>query len=164
MRKADIALYEAKKNGRGRYQLFAGDMDDILTRRRLIESELRTALDRGGELRLAYQPVYASDCQTIVGAEALVRWEHPIHGALPPAHFIGIAEERGMIGPLGSWVLGKAVRFIATTDLPWVAVNVSPLQLRDEAFAREVLEIISHAQARPNPPADRDHRKRAARG
>jgi diguanylate cyclase (GGDEF)-like protein len=149
LRKADIALYEAKKNGRGRYQLFAGDMDDILTRRRLIESELRTALDRGGELRLAYQPVYASDCQTIVGAEALVRWEHPIHGALPPAHFIGIAEERGMIGPLGSWVLGKAARFVATTDLPWVAVNVSPLQLRDEAFARELLEIIGDARLDP---------------
>ena len=77
LRKADIALYEAKKNGRGRYQVFAGDMDDILTRRRLIESELRAALDRGGELRLAYQPVYAPNCQTIVGAEALVRWEHP---------------------------------------------------------------------------------------
>ena len=62
LRKADIALYEAKKNGRGRYQVFAGDMDDILTRRRLIESELRAALDRGGELRLAYQPVFAPDC------------------------------------------------------------------------------------------------------
>ena len=163
LRKADIALYEAKKNGRGRYQVFAGDMDDILTRRRLIESELRAALDRGGELRLAYQPVYAPNCQTIVGAEALVRWEHPIHGALPPAHFIGIAEERGMIGQLGSWVLTKAARFAASTDLPWIAVNVSPLQLRDEAFARQVLEILGDAAACACPPADRDHRKRAAR-
>ena len=150
LRKADIALYEAKKNGRGRFQLFAGDMDDILTRRRLIESELRAALDRGGELRLAYQPVYAPDCQTIVGAEALVRWEHPIHGALPPAHFIGIAEERGMIGLLGSWVLNKAASFAASTDLPWIAVNVSQLQLRDEAFAAQVLEILGRAGLAPS--------------
>ena len=149
LRKADIALYEAKKNGRGRYQVFAGDMDDILTRRRLIESELRAALDRGGELRLAYQPVYAPNCQTIVGVEALVRWEHPIHGALPPAHFIGIAEERGMIGPLGSWVLTRAARFAASTELPWIAVNVSPLQLRDETFAQQVLEILDNARLAP---------------
>jgi diguanylate cyclase (GGDEF)-like protein len=149
LRKADIALYEAKKNGRGRYQLFAGDMDDILTRRRLIESELRAALDRGGELRLAYQPVYAPNCQTIVGVEALVRWEHPIHGALSPAHFVGIAEERGMIGALGNWVLTKAARFAASTDLPWIAVNVSPLQLRDETFAQQVLEILANARLAP---------------
>ncbi len=152
LRKADIALYEAKKNGRGRYQVFAGDMDDILTRRRLIESDLRAALDRGGELRLAYQPVYASDCTTIVGAEALVRWEHPIHGALPPAHFISIAEERGMIGLLGNWVLTTAARFAATTSLPWIGVNISPLQLRDEAFAGQVLEI---SRARPRLAPDR---------
>ena len=150
LRKADIALYEAKKNGRGRYQMFAGDMDDILTRRRLIESDLRAALDRGGELRLAYQPVYASDCTTIVGAEALVRWEHPIHGALPPAHFISIAEERGMIGPLGNWVLTTAARFAATTSLPWIGVNISHLQLRDEAFAGQVLETLREAALAPD--------------
>jgi EAL domain-containing protein (putative c-di-GMP-specific phosphodiesterase class I) len=149
LRKADIALYEAKKNGRGRFQLFAGDMDDILARRRLIESELRAALDRGGELRLAYQPVYAPNCQTIVGVEALVRWEHPIHGALPPAQFIGIAEERGMIGLLGSWVLNKAAHFAASTELPWIAVNVSPLQLRDDSFAQQVLDILGHAGLAP---------------
>ena len=150
LRKADIALYEAKKNGRGRYQMFAGDMDDILTRRRLIESDLRAALDRGGELRLAYQPVYASDCTTIVGAEALVRWEHPIHGALPPAHFISIAEERGMIGLLGNWVLTTAARFAATTSLPWIGVNISHLQLRDEAFAGQVLETLREAALTPD--------------
>jgi EAL domain-containing protein (putative c-di-GMP-specific phosphodiesterase class I) len=79
----------------------------------------------------------------------LVRWEHPIHGALPPAHFIGIAEERGMIGALGNWVLTSAARFAASTDLPWIAVNVSPLQLRDEAFVRQALDILDQAGLAP---------------
>jgi diguanylate cyclase (GGDEF)-like protein len=148
-RKADIALYEAKRNGRGRYQLFAGDMDDLLSRRRLIESDLRAALDRRGELKLSYQPIFATDCRTILGAEALVRWNHPVHGALSPAHFISIAEDRGIIGRLGKWVLSSAARFAATTDLPWVAVNVSPLQLREEGFADELIEILAIAGLAP---------------
>jgi diguanylate cyclase (GGDEF)-like protein len=149
LRKADIALYEAKRNGRGRYQLFAGDMDDLLSRRRLIESDLRAALDRRGELKLSYQPIFATDCRTILGAEALVRWNHPVHGALSPAHFISIAEDRGIIGRLGKWVLSSAARFAATTDLPWVAVNVSPLQLREEGFADELIEILAIAGLAP---------------
>ena len=150
LRKADIALYEAKKNGRGRHQVFAGDMDDLLTRKRMIESDLRAALTTGNEIRLVYQPVYAPDCRTILGAEALIRWEHPVHGALSPAHFVTIAEERGMTGLLGDWVLREAVRFAATAGLPWIAVNVSPLQLRDLAFAAHVLRILEAAGVPPS--------------
>lgn len=149
MRKADIALYEAKKNGRGRYEIFAGDMDDLLLRKRLIESELRLALVNDSQIKLLYQPIYAADCSTILGAEALIRWEHPVHGALSPQHFITIAEERGMIGQLGDWVLREATRFAATTDLPWVAVNVSPLQLRDEGFTAHVLGILAETGLPP---------------
>src|SRR5262245_15846163 len=149
LRKADIALYEAKRNGRGRYQVFAGDMDDLISRRRLIESDLRIALNGGDELRLAYQPIFAADCRTVLGAEALLRWQHPVHGALPPATFVAIAEERGLIDQLGKWVLSSALRFAAKTELPWIAVNVSPLQLRDDGFAGELLDLLATAGVSP---------------
>jgi len=149
LRKADIALYEAKKNGRGRHEVFAGDMDDLIARKRMIEIDLRKALSAGGELQLAYQPIYAADSLAIVGAEALIRWEHPIHGVLSPAHFVSIAEERGMTGLLGDWVLEEVTRFAALSDLPWTAFNVSPLQLRDPGFASRVLAVLHHAKVDP---------------
>lgn len=149
LRKADIALYEAKKNGRGRYEVFAGDMDDLLLRKRKVESELRHALNGGTGIKLAYQPVFAADGSTILGAEALIRWGHEVHGALPPAQFIAIAEERGMIGQLGKWVLHEACRFAVGTDLPWMAVNVSPLQLRDAGFAEQVAAILAETGLAP---------------
>lgn len=149
LRKADIALYEAKKNGRGRYEVFAGDMDDLLLRKRKVESELRHALNGGTGIKLAYQPVFAADGSTILGAEALIRWGHEAHGALPPAQFIAIAEERGMIGQLGKWVLHEACRFAVGTDLPWMAVNVSPLQLRDSDFVEQVVAILAETGLAP---------------
>lgn len=149
LRKADIALYEAKRNGRGRYQVFAGDMDDLLLRKRKVESELRNALNGGTGIKLAYQPIFASNGKTIVGAEALIRWAHDVHGALPAAQFIAIAEERGMIGQLGKWVLLEACRFAVRTELPWLAVNVSPLQLRDAGFAEEVASILAETGLAP---------------
>jgi EAL domain-containing protein (putative c-di-GMP-specific phosphodiesterase class I) len=124
-------------------------MDDLLSRRRTIESDLRAALGRNDELRLAYQPIFAADCRTILGCEALVRWEHPVHGALSPANFVAIAEERGLIGPLGKWVMATALRFAATTELPWIAVNVSPLQLRDDAFDATLLDMLATAGVAP---------------
>jgi diguanylate cyclase (GGDEF)-like protein len=149
LRKADIALYEAKKNGRGRYQVFAGDMDDLLLRKRKVESELRNALNGGTGIKLAYQPIFAADGKTILGAEALIRWAHEVHGALPPAQFIAIAEERGLIGQLGGWVLREACRFAVSTGLPWLAVNVSPLQLRDAGFADQVESILAETGLAP---------------
>lgn len=150
LRKADIALYEAKKKGRGRYEVFAGDMDDLILRRRQIESDMRNALQRGDHLRLTYQPIYAADCATIVGAEALIRWDHPIHGALPPAQFIAIAEERGMMSELGDWLLRNACGFVASTKLPWVAVNVSPLQLREADFFDRLMAMVAEAGLAPS--------------
>jgi predicted signal transduction protein with EAL and GGDEF domain len=149
LRKADIALYEAKKNGRGRHQVFAGDMDDLLLRKRKVESELRKALNGGTGIRLAYQPVFAANGETVLGAEALIRWGHEVHGALPAAQFIAIAEERGMIGQLGAWVLLEACRFAVRTELPWLAVNVSPLQLRDTGFAEQVSSILAETGLAP---------------
>jgi len=150
LRKADIALYEAKKNGRGRYELFAGDMDDLLLRKRKVESELRKALEGEGGIKLAYQPVFAADGRGILGAEALIRWGHEVHGALPAAQFIAIAEERGLIGELGKWALSEACRFAVGTELPWIAVNISPMQLRDVGFADEVAEILKETGLDPS--------------
>ena len=149
LRKADIALYEAKKNGRGRYQVFAGDMDDLLLRKRKVEAELRKALNGGGGIKLAYQPVFAADGRRILGAEALIRWGHEVHGALPAAQFIAIAEERGLIGELGKWALTEACRFAVTTELPWIAVNISPMQLRDGGFAEQVASILDETGLDP---------------
>ncbi|RUU53454.1 EAL domain-containing protein [Mesorhizobium sp. M2C.T.Ca.TU.002.02.1.1] len=150
LRKADIALYEAKKNGRGRYEVFAGDMDDLLLRKRKVESELRKALEGEGGIKLAYQPVFAADGCRILGAEALIRWGHEVHGALPAAQFIAIAEERGLIGDLGKWALSEACRFAVRTELPWVAVNISPMQLRDIGFAEQVSTVLSETGLDPS--------------
>ncbi|WP_244507935.1 bifunctional diguanylate cyclase/phosphodiesterase [Mesorhizobium sp. ORS 3428] len=149
LRKADIALYEAKKNGRGRYQVFVGDMDDLLLRKRKVEAELRKALTGGDGIKLAYQPVFSIDGRQILGAEALIRWGHEVHGALPAAQFIAIAEERGLIGDLGKWVLTEACRFALGTNLPWIAVNISPMQLRDSGFADQVAAILEETGLDP---------------
>jgi diguanylate cyclase (GGDEF)-like protein len=149
LRKADIALYEAKAQGRGRFQLFAGDMDEIVKRRRLVEQELRTALETGTQLKVVYQPLYEASGRTILGAEALVRWDHPVHGRLSPELFIGIAEERALIEPLGEWVLRQACEMAVRADLPWIAVNVSPIQFRSPGFPLKVMHILGETGLSP---------------
>jgi diguanylate cyclase (GGDEF)-like protein len=148
MRKADIALYQAKATGRGRHQIFVGDLDDQVRLRRALERELRSAI-AGDELTLAYQPLYDVQGTTIIGAEALVRWNHPTRGVLAPDHFIDLAEERGLIGALGMWVLQKACAFAATTNLDWIAVNFSPAQFHDEHLADRVLAVLAAANLAP---------------
>jgi predicted signal transduction protein with EAL and GGDEF domain len=145
LRKADIALYEAKGRGRARFTLFDADMDDVVKRRRLIEDELRLALESDSQIKLVYQPIFASDGRRIVGAEALVRWDHPVHGRMAPELFISIAEERGLISQLGEHVLREAAEFGCRSNVPWIAVNVSPLQFRDAQFAVTVLNQIAEA-------------------
>jgi diguanylate cyclase (GGDEF)-like protein len=142
LRKSDIALYEAKSQGRARYQLFAGDMDDVLRRRRAIERDLRVALESGTEIKAVYQPLFANNGKKLVGAEALARWDHPVHGTLSPEVFIGIAEERGLIEQLGEFILRQACTFAVETGLPWVAVNVSPVQFRNERIVDRVMAIL----------------------
>ncbi|HEY9012578.1 MAG TPA: bifunctional diguanylate cyclase/phosphodiesterase [Devosia sp.] len=142
MRHADLALYEAKANGRGRYQLFAGELDTAVKERRALELELRTALVDGTGLELVYQPIFDTHGAELLGAEALVRWTSPTRGRLAPDMFISLAEERGLIDQLGLWVLRNACAYASSASVPWVAVNVSPIQFRGEHFADQVLEVL----------------------
>jgi diguanylate cyclase (GGDEF)-like protein len=142
MRQADVALYEAKNGGRGRYQSYDGELNAAVRERRELEIDLRDALNGKAGLKLVYQPIYHAGSGNIVGAEALVRWDHPSRGHLSPATFIGLAEERGLIDPLGLWVMREACAYAASSSIPWIAVNASPLQFRDENFADRVFEIL----------------------
>jgi diguanylate cyclase (GGDEF)-like protein len=149
LREADVALYEAKTSGRGRYQLFAGELDLAVQERRAIELDLRAALNGSVGLELVYQPIFARDGTTIQGAEALVRWNNPRLGRLSPAMFIPLAEERGLIDALGLWVLRRACTFAVGSSVPWVAVNVSPLQFRNERFAEQVFRVLDETGLPP---------------
>ena len=148
LRKADVALYEAKKRGRGHYQLFTESLDDIVKQRRTVEADLRQALTKGNELELVYQPLYSAEGQ-VTGAEALLRWNHPVHHALSPTFLVSIAEECGLIMQIGDWVLHEACRMAKRVPVPWIAVNVSPVQLRDPNFARRCLDIITRYEIPP---------------
>lgn len=148
MRKADIALYQAKATGRGRHQIFVGDLDDMVRQRRTLERELRVAI-ANNELTLDYQPLFDAPGTTMIGAEALVRWNHPTRGLLLPEHFIEVAEERGLIGALGMWVLQRACTFAMAAELPWIAVNFSPAQFHDEHLADRVLALLTETGLAP---------------
>ena len=148
IRNADTAMYQAKDAGRNGYRFFTQEMNHTIARRVGLENKLRKALSKN-ELLLHYQPQVDLRSGKIVAAEALVRWQHPEDGLIPPAEFIRIAEECGMIVSIGEWVLNEACR----QNQEWrtmglqeivMAVNLSPLQLHD----RNLMEIISAALAR----------------
>lgn len=145
LKEADIALYEAKDRGGDCCVAFAVPMATALERKSVLENDLRLALRAGDQLFLEYQPVFAADAKTILGAEALMRWRHPQRGILSPAEFIGLAEERGLIEQMGDWALQQACEAVIGTTLPWVAVNVSPIQLRDPAFSARLLASLAAA-------------------
>ena len=130
MKDADLALYQAKENGRGGHCFFAPEMNQKLQERRSLAADLRVALSRN-EFRLVFQPQVSLDTGAMTGAEALLRWERPGSGDVPPDRFIGLAEETGLIGPIGEWVLHEACRHAASwPDDVTVGVNVSPVQFR----------------------------------
>ena len=141
-RKADIALYQAKADGRGRYLFFAEEMDASIRHREQVERDLRAALASGDQFELVYQPLYGAQSQRVYGAEALIRWHHPELGLLAPSMFVPIAETTGLIEPLGEWVLEQACLAAKRWPGQTVAVNVSAVQLRNPDFAERVLEIV----------------------
>jgi len=142
LRKADIALYEAKRAGRGRYQVFVAGMDDMLLRRRTIEAELRLALDARADIGLTLQPVFAADGGAPLGAEAQLRWNHPTHGALPPHQVASIAAERGLIVPLTEHMVMRACSQLAQSATGFVALPISPHYLSDRNAAERLLSIL----------------------
>ncbi|MBX9795258.1 bifunctional diguanylate cyclase/phosphodiesterase [Sphingomonas sp.] len=143
IRSADLALYRSKDAGGGVYHLYERQLHVEAEERRTLEMALRRAL-ANGELSLFYQPVVRAGCGTLLGFEALVRWQHPDLGMIPPSKFIPIAEESRLIGPIGDWVLRTACAEVARwrTSLR-VAVNVSPQQLHNQGFATTVAQALA---------------------
>jgi len=140
LRYADMALYRAKNEGRNRACIYDAAMDADLSNRKLLESALRQAI-KNQELHVVYQPIVNSSGQKLMGVEALARWVHPVHGEIPPARFIPIAEHSGLIVELGEFMLRRACLDGRNWPALTVAVNVSPLQFRRPNFV-ELIECI----------------------
>jgi len=151
LKNADVALYRAKTDGRGTWRFFEPEMDAILQERRAIELDLREAMDRN-QFELFYQPLYDLSLNEICGFEALLRWRHPVRGLVSPDQFIPIAEEIGLIIPLGEWALLHACEQAATwpNDLK-VAVNISAVQFRSP----RLIDAVANALAASKLPARR---------
>lgn len=146
---ADIALYRAKSDGRGAIRSFDAQMAGRVRARQRMKQDLASALENG-ELRLVYQPILDLLSDRVTGFEALLRWRHPERGDVPPAEFIPLAEETGLIVPIGDWVLKEACREAASwpQDI-MIAVNVSPVQFRDQALPLRISAAVDGAHFQP---------------
>jgi diguanylate cyclase (GGDEF)-like protein len=153
VRKADAAMYEVKERGRNAYLIYSEEMDHGNIERMSLETQLRMALE-SGELSLFYQPQIQLPEHRVIGVEALLRWQHPELGMVSPATFIPIAEETGLIIPIGEWVLTEACR----QHLNWIqqglppfrmAVNISAVQFEQQTFCRVVKRIIEESGIDP---------------
>jgi diguanylate cyclase (GGDEF)-like protein len=151
VKNADIALYEAKESGRGTYRVFDAAEVHEAGGRRDLETDLRVALSKG-ELELYYQPIVDVKTQEMTGFEALMRWNHPQHGLIPPADFIPLAEETGLITEMGTWALNEACQQAArwTKDVK-VTVNLSPRQFE----CGDLDQLVASSLARSGLPARR---------
>jgi diguanylate cyclase (GGDEF)-like protein/PAS domain S-box-containing protein len=142
MANADMALYRAKESGRGVYRFFKREMDDSIRERRNLARDLRQGI-ADGELVVHYQPLARAIDGEVCGFEALVRWKHPTRGMIPPLDFIPVAEENGLIGALGDWVLRRACADAVSWEKPLrIAVNLSPIQLHNPALPSLVHEVL----------------------
>ena len=154
LKNADTAMYEAKKNGKNTFQFYAEEMSSKTQSRIAMLGDLHHVLDRG-ELVLYYQPKIAIPNYRLIGMEALLRWQHPHLGMVPPDGFIPLAEETGLIVPIGEWVLREACRQIKDWQakghppLP-IAINVSPVQFRRLQFAETMREILQETGVPPS--------------
>jgi diguanylate cyclase (GGDEF)-like protein len=153
IKSADTAMYHAKENGRNNYQFFAPSMNARAVQRQSIEASLRRALERQ-EFVLHYQPKINLHSGAIVGVEALIRWQHPERGLLPPAQFVPIAEDSGLIVPIGRWVLSEACRQTQAwlqAGLPaiTVAVNTSAVEFRAPDFLENIRSTLATSGLAP---------------
>ncbi|OHD79869.1 MAG: hypothetical protein A3D90_03805 [Sulfuricurvum sp. RIFCSPHIGHO2_02_FULL_43_9] len=147
---ADTAMYQAKKEGRNTTRFYQEQMDQWIKKRLFMENALRHAI-KNGELELYYQPVIEISTRKIIGAEALLRWNHPEMGLVMPDEIINIAEESGLIVPIGEWVLMEACRqfvrwraaHVSKSHIQRIAVNVSAVQFRQSDFVEKVIRIVA---------------------
>lgn len=147
---ADTAMYQAKKEGRNTTRFYQEQMDQWIKKRLFMENSLRNAI-KNGELELYYQPVIEIATRKIIGAEALLRWNHPEMGLVMPDEMISIAEESGLIVPIGEWVLMEACRqfvrwranHVSKSHIQRIAVNVSAVQFRQSDFVEKVIRIVA---------------------
>jgi diguanylate cyclase (GGDEF)-like protein len=150
LKNADLALYGAKADGRRTYRFFEPSMDVRAKARLTMERDLRQAMLDGG-FELQYQPLLSLSSDEVTGCEALLRWRHPERGMVSPAEFIPVAEDTGLIGRLGEWVLTTACTEAASwPDHVRIAVNVSPVQFKSPGFALKVAAALSSAGLRAN--------------
>jgi diguanylate cyclase (GGDEF)-like protein/PAS domain S-box-containing protein len=153
IKNADTAMYQAKENGRQSYQFFKPAMNVRAVERQSIEESLRRALERK-EFSLHYQPKIKIETGEITGAEALIRWTHPTRGPVSPANFIPVAEDCGLILPIGNWVLREACKqarawLDAGLPLGTIAVNISSMEFREDNFLESVFTTLSETGLDP---------------
>ncbi|MCC7370767.1 MAG: EAL domain-containing protein [Chloroflexi bacterium] len=155
MRNADVAMYHAKSAGKGRCAVFAPEMNEYAMQRLALETDLRGAHERG-EMRVVYQPIVRLETGQVIEVEALLRWDHPTRGEISPTQFISIAEEAGLIVPLGAWVLREAARCgkawqDACPDSPIVlGVNLSARQFQQPSLVDDIARIIAETGLDPH--------------
>jgi diguanylate cyclase (GGDEF)-like protein len=149
LKNADLALYRAKRDGRGVFRFFEPSLDAAARKRRQLELDLREALQTG-QFRLNYQPIFDLKANRIGGFEALARWRHPVRGEVGPTEFIPVAEDTGLIIAIGEWVMHEACRQAAQwPEHVRVAVNVSPLQFRHQGFQAVILQALARSGLAP---------------
>jgi len=153
LKNADTAMYQAKEDGRQNFKFFRQDMNIRAVERQSITEDLQQALNRK-EFTLHYQPKINLDTGVISGAEALIRWKHPTRGSIPPSMFIPIAEDTGLILPIGAWVLREACTQLKSwidQGLPIrnVAINLSAVQFRDESFLEHLFAVLAETGLKP---------------
>jgi diguanylate cyclase (GGDEF)-like protein len=143
LKNADMALYRAKSDGHGLYRFFEPEMDARMQARRRLEIDLRKAI-ANSEFELFYQPLVDMRTEHVTGFEALIRWHHPERGMIPPLEFISVAEETGLIVPIGDWVLRQACAEAATwpSDVN-IAVNLSPIQFKSKGLLLSVVSSLA---------------------
>jgi diguanylate cyclase (GGDEF)-like protein/PAS domain S-box-containing protein len=154
LRNADFAMYQVKGSAHDNYQFFKADMNARAVERQSLENDLRHALERS-EFMLHYQPKFDLESNAIVGVEALIRWHHPQRGLITPEQFISIAEECGLIVPIGRWVLREACRqsriwYDAGFPLVRMSVNISAVELRSKEFVENVRTIVKQTGIAPS--------------